>query len=368
METSWLYTFISLFFLVLLLFKLSTKKRQKLPPSPKPTLPFLGHLHLLKHPLHRTLHQLSQKLGPIISLHLGNRLTVVVSSAALVEECFTKNDVVLANRPRFPVGQHIGYNFTTLVACSYNEYWRNLRRVTAIEVFSSIRLNTFTSIRQDEVRRLLRKLYHKNSSQHDEFARVVIRNMLTELTFNNIMRMVSGKRYFGEEEDDETAKYFRELIEEAFLLGGAANPGNFSPFLRWIDYGGYEKNLTRTAEKMDVFLQEMIAEHRRDQSKDTVISHLLSLQESQPQLYTDTVIKGIIIVMLLAGTDTSAVTLEWAISALLNHPEKLDKARAEIDSFIGNDRLVNESDVSKLHTSKALSLRPSDYSQRRHYL
>ncbi|KAL0337440.1 UNVERIFIED_CONTAM: cytochrome [Sesamum calycinum] len=52
--------------------------------------------------------------------------------------------------------------------------------------------------------------------------------------------------------------------------------------------------------------------------------------------------------MLLAGTDTSVVTIEWAMSALLNHPEKLDKARAEIDNFIGNNRLVNESDLSKL--------------------
>uniref|UniRef100_A0A1W7HBX3 (+)-piperitol/(+)-sesamin synthase n=1 Tax=Scoparia dulcis TaxID=107240 RepID=A0A1W7HBX3_SCODU len=347
METSWLTwlcTIISLSVLVLA-FKLSSKKRLKLPPSPAPRLPFLGHFLLLKSPLHQTCHQLSQKLGPIFSLNIGNRYIVVVSSSTLVEECFTKNDIVLANRPKFPIGQYIGYNFSTLVASSYNEKWRNLRRVSAIEVFSSIRLNTFTSIRQDEVRRLLQKLYRRSN---DAFARVELRNMLTELTFNNIMRMVSGKRYFGEEEDDEKAKYFRVLIEDVFQLGGAVNPGNFSPFFRWIDYQGYEKKLKRTAEKMDVFLQGMLDEQRRDKSKDTVISHLLSLQESQPEYYNDTDIKGLIIVMLLAGTDTSAVTLEWAMSALLNHPKELEKARAEIDNFAGNDRLINESDISKL--------------------
>lgn len=52
--------------------------------------------------------------------------------------------------------------------------------------------------------------------------------------------------------------------------------------------------------------------------------------------------------LILAGTDTSAVTLEWALSCLLNHPEELRKAREEIDSKIGLYRLVEESDISNL--------------------
>ncbi|CDP08862.1 unnamed protein product [Coffea canephora] len=42
--------------------------------------------------------------------------------------------------------------------------------------------------------------------------------------------------------------------------------------------------------------------------------------------YTDQIIKGIILVMLIVGTDTSSVTIEWALSLLLNHPEVLEKA------------------------------------------
>ena len=51
---------------------------------------------------------------------------------------------------------------------------------------------------------------------------------------------------------------------------------------------------------------------------------------------------------MLAGTDTSAVTVEWAMSLLLNHPEVLEKARAEIEAQIGSDRLIDEQDLSKL--------------------
>ena len=52
--------------------------------------------------------------------------------------------------------------------------------------------------------------------------------------------------------------------------------------------------------------------------------------------------------MLLAGTDTSAVTLEWAMSNLLNHPDGLKKARAELDAQIGQERLIDEPDIAKL--------------------
>lgn len=52
--------------------------------------------------------------------------------------------------------------------------------------------------------------------------------------------------------------------------------------------------------------------------------------------------------MLLAATDTSAVTIEWAISLLLNHPGVLEKARAQVDEYIGHERLVEETDLPNL--------------------
>ncbi|KAH6784358.1 cytochrome P450 [Perilla frutescens var. hirtella] len=343
METSWLYPLLSLWFLVIA-FKFFAKGKKKLPPSPALTFPLLGHLHLLKFPLHRTFNKFSQKLGPIFSLRLGTRLMVVVSSPAVVEECFTKNDVVLANRPRFIIGKYIGYNYTSLVGAPYGDYWRNLRRLTTVEIFSSARLNTFQSIRHDEVRLMLEKIYRKSCQG---FARVELRPLLSELTFNNIMRMVAGKRYFGVGEDDVEAKEFRELIKEVFSLGGIST-ADFFPALRWFDYKGVEKNLARISAKMDVSLKRLLDEQRRNKDGNTMISHLLLLQESEPEHYTDEFIKCIILVMLLVGTDTSSVTVEWAMSALLNNPEKLEKARAEIDTIIGCDRVVNESDLAKL--------------------
>lgn len=52
--------------------------------------------------------------------------------------------------------------------------------------------------------------------------------------------------------------------------------------------------------------------------------------------------------LLIAATDTSIVTLERAMSNLLNQPEILKKDEDELDTLIGQDRFVYEPDVSKL--------------------
>ncbi|XP_023914331.2 cytochrome P450 81E8 [Quercus suber] len=350
MEDMLLYSSLSLLLLLAVAFKflLQTRTKHKhLPPSP-PSLPILGHLHLLKKPFHRTFRHFSQKYGNIFSLKFGSQLVVVVSSPSAVDECFTKNDIILANRPRFLATKHIAYNHTTVAAASYGDHWRNLRRISALEIFSTNRLNMFLGIRTDEVKHLLHKL-SRNSCQG--FAKVELKSMFTELTFNIIMRMVVGKRYYGEDvKDEEEARKFRGIMKELAGLGGASNPQECVPLLRWIDHGGLEKRLMKLANKTDAFLQGLIDEKRSKEEKgNTMIDHLLSLQKSQPEYYTDQIIKGLILVLLGAGTDTSAVTLEWAMSNLLNHSQVLKKARAELDNQIGQEKLINELDVSKLH-------------------
>ncbi|XP_010444931.1 PREDICTED: cytochrome P450 81D11-like [Camelina sativa] len=141
-----------LFIFITITFWLTRSNRKlNLPPSPATSLPVIGHLHLLKPRLHRLLLSFSQSLenAPIFHLRLGNRLVYVVSSRSIAEECFTKNDVVLADRPVFTVSKHIGYNATHMVAAPYGEHWKNLRRIAAVEIFSSQRLNTFLYIRKD---------------------------------------------------------------------------------------------------------------------------------------------------------------------------------------------------------------------------
>lgn len=52
--------------------------------------------------------------------------------------------------------------------------------------------------------------------------------------------------------------------------------------------------------------------------------------------------------MVAGGTESSAVTVEWAISELLKKPEIFDKATEELDRAIGRERWVEEKDIANL--------------------
>ncbi|KAL3571515.1 hypothetical protein D5086_025419, partial [Populus alba] len=146
---------------------------------------------------------------------------------------------------------------------------------------------------------------------------VDMRTVFFELVLNIMMRMIAGKRYYGENVSDvEEAKRFRAIHTESFLLEEQRRK-----ILEGDCCGEKKKNL---------------------------IQVLLSLQETEPEYYTDDIIKGLIVVLLLAGTHTSSTTMEWALSLLLNNPEVLEKAQREIDEQIGHDRLMDEADLAHL--------------------
>ncbi|KAE9606800.1 putative oxidoreductase [Lupinus albus] len=348
MDTNLVYYALILLFLITwkLLF---TKRSKNLPPSP-PSLPLIGNLHQLKQPIHRTFHNLSQKYGPIFSLRFGSQQVVIVSSASGAEECFTKNDIILANRFQSIKGKYIAFDNTTLITSSYGDHWRNLRRISSLEILSSHRLNSFSGFRKDETIRLLKKL---SRDSYEGFTKVELKSMFAELTFNTIMRMVCGKRYYGEDSDETSsmeAKKFRDVMDEISKFNLGTNVLHFIPIARWFDFSNGYKKLREVGEKVDEVFQGLIDEHRNNkkENSNTMIDHLLSLQESQPEYYTDQIIKGLIMVLIVAGTETSAVTLEWAMSSLLNNPKVLEKARIELDNEIGHDNLIEEADITKL--------------------
>ena len=135
-----------------------------------------------------------------------------------------------------------------------------------------------------------------------------MKSKLSEQSFNVIMRMVAGKRYFGlDEADSDEAKLFRDIIKELFELSGASDPGNFIPALRWLNYHSFEKRMKILHKKADSFMQSLIDENPirtrkicpgidQEEKTRTMIDSMLSLQESEPNYYTDEIIKGMILV------------------------------------------------------------------------
>nr|GFD11481.1 cytochrome P450 71A1-like [Tanacetum cinerariifolium] len=65
-------------------------------------------------------------------------------------------------------------------------------------------------------------------------------------------------------------------------------------------------------------------------------------------------IKGFILDLLAGGTETSAVTVEWAIAEILKKPGIFRKATEELDAVIGRDRWVDEKDMPNLPYIRAI--------------
>ncbi|KAF9622008.1 hypothetical protein IFM89_029228 [Coptis chinensis] len=173
------------------------------------------------------------------------------------------------------------------------------------------------------------------------------------------MRMMAGKRYYGEQVgDSEEVKRFQELVRETLRLSDFSNVGDFLPIWRWIGGDkGFQNEMLGLKAKRDKFLEDLLEEHRRlrsdlkfdrEEKQTPLIQVLLSLQEAEPEHYTDDVVKGIMWDLFAAGTDTSKSTMEWAMSLLLNNPHVLKKAQEEIDLHVEPGRLLDESDVEKL--------------------
>ncbi|PWA54411.1 cytochrome P450 [Artemisia annua] len=316
--------------------KIALKKHQNLPPSPFPCLPILGHLYLVKSPLYRALGKLSERHGPILMLKFGTRRALLVSSLAAVEECLTTNDITFANRPHLLAGKHLGYDYTTLIWSSYGDHWRNLRRIASLELLSTHRLQTLNSVRAEEVRLLAKKVYQG-----------AMKDGTVEM--KSIYYGASG-------EDVEETRRFKETLMETLVLMESTNISDYLPLWKWFGGRKLEKRMVALRDKRDGFMQGLLDEHKRkmvvsnigNEEKKNLIEVLLKLQETEHEYYNDEVIKGLMQVLLSAGTDTSNGTMEWMLSLLLNNPKALKKAQEEIDSYVGVHRLINESDISDL--------------------
>ncbi|XP_040380822.1 cytochrome P450 81Q32-like [Oryza brachyantha] len=320
------------------------------------SLPLLGHFHLLRKPYHVTLAALGT--APLVTLRLGARRTLLVSTYAAAEECFTTHDVALAGRPQLLAGKHVGYGHTTLVWLHYGDRWRNLRRVLVVELFSAARLAALAADRRAEAVSLVRNILRDVSgappspSSSSSCTVITFRPRFFEMVFNVLMRSLTAHRHGA---GGDVAR-FEHLVEETFAVSGTLGLSDFFPGLWWVDrLRGVEAKTANLAAAHDAFITDIIDGHKRmrdagvgDGGKRSTIDVLLRLQESDPKNYTDTVIKGLVLIILAAGTDTTTVTTEWLMAALLKHPEVFRRVRDEIDATVGTGRLVEEADITNL--------------------
>ncbi|CAN6174468.1 unnamed protein product [Urochloa humidicola] len=332
----------------------------KLPPGPKPW-PIIGNLNLIGELPHRSIHELSKQYGPIMQLRFGSMPVAIGSSAEMARLFLKTHDAAFSGRPTLSVGKYTAYNSSDIMWSQYDAYLRQARKICATELFSARRLESFEHIRDEEMRGILRDLWHAALGRE----RVVqLRGYLQMMTLGMISRMVLGKKYIQVEASTVfTAAEFREIVDELFALNGVFNVGDFVPWLHWMDLQGYVRRMKRASKTFGRFLDHILDEHdqrRRVEGEGFVVRDMVDVLlqlADDPHLevpLTRDNVKALTQDMILGGSDTTTMTIEWAISELLKNPESLAMATEELDRVIGRERLVTERDFPHLPYMEAV--------------
>ncbi|GAB2274007.1 hypothetical protein Dimus_008777 [Dionaea muscipula] len=128
---------------------------KRLPPGPS-GLPIVGNLFDLGAKPHQSLAKLAKIHGPIFSLQVGYKTTVVVSSASAAKEICHKSDALFSNRTvPDSLTAHHHHDHSVALLPSSSSRWKILRKICATQVFSNSRLELTQDLRKKKVVQLL---------------------------------------------------------------------------------------------------------------------------------------------------------------------------------------------------------------------
>ncbi|KAL5700479.1 laurate 7-monooxygenase [Ranunculus cassubicifolius] len=324
-------------------------KMGKLPPGP-PRWPIFGNLLQLGPLPHKDFASFCDKYGPLVYLRLGSVDAITTNDPEIIREILLRQDEVFASRPKTLAAVHLAYGCGDVALAPLGPHWKRMRRICMEHLLTTKRLESFADQRTQEARHLVRDVWARTQSGEV----VNLRKVLGAFSMNNVTRMLLGKQYFGvESAGPDEAMEFMNVTHELFWLLGLIYLGDYLPIWRWFDPFGCEKKMRDVERRIDDFHVRIIEEHRKGQSNGDIrdfVDILLSLPgENGAQHMDDTDIKALIQDMIAAATDTSSVTNEWAMAEVIKNPQVLIKIQKELDSVVGRDRMVTESDLPRLN-------------------
>ncbi|KAJ8446282.1 hypothetical protein Cgig2_005813 [Carnegiea gigantea] len=297
--------------------------KYNLPPGPK-GLPLIGNLHQLD-PLIRTPHislfNLAKIYGPILSLQLGCRSTVVIQSASVAKEVLKAQDHSFCNRPAMVAYRRLSYNGLDLAFAPYNEYYTEMRKICVVNLFSSKKVQSYAPIRREEVSRMMQKISSLSSASEI----VNLSELVTALTSSIICRAAFGKS--------------------------------------WLDkLSGLSSKLDRVFKDLDKFYDEIISDHldpnrlKDDDHHQDIVDVLLQLQKEHCFSFELTLdhIKAVLMNIILAGRDPSACMIVWAMVELMRNPMVMRKAQEELRTILQDKSFIEEEDLPKLEYFRAV--------------
>ncbi|XP_059443375.1 cytochrome P450 71D11-like [Corylus avellana] len=351
-------------FLIFMLMVLKIGKRFKthdslsLPPGPW-KLPIFGNMHNFASglPPHRALRELAKKHGPLMMLRLGEVSTLVVTSAEYAKEVMKTHDAIFAYRPSVLSSEILSYDSTNIGFAPLGNYWRQLRKICVLELLSPKRVESYKSLREDELSNLIKLIGSKAGSTVN----------LSRVVFSTVYGITS-RAAFGNKCGEQ--ERFIEIMKEVIKLFAGFNIADFFPSIKVLHViSGVRPRLETMHKVVDSIMQKIINDHMAKAAsakageaaaaadQEDLVDVLLKFHEQAGDSefsLTFNNIKAVMLDIFAAGSETSAITIIWAMSQMMKNPEVMKKAQAEVREVFNAKGLIDETAVNEMKYLKLL--------------
>ncbi|KAI3711328.1 hypothetical protein L2E82_41331 [Cichorium intybus] len=332
---------------------ISGRRNSRLPPGPY-AFPIIGNLLEFGVKPHHSLAILSKRYGHLMSLKLGSRTTIVISSPDMAKEFFQTHDISFSSRSvpnAVRAGDSDKYSIVWLPA---GDQWRKLRRITKEYLFSQQQLDASEWLRREKVLELLN---HVNQCCTNEKAlNIGGAAFTTSLNILSNFMFSMDLAQYGLESTQE----FKDAVCSLLEASGKPSLPDLFPILNSLDPFGLLQQENVNASKLLTIFENII--NKRLQTRSTsssydgvsmtnkdVLDLLLDYNLKDESNFSQFDMKHLFLSLYIAGTDTTSNTLEWAMAELIRNPKKMEMARLELGKLMQNaDRDLHEDDISQL--------------------
>ncbi|CAI0447841.1 unnamed protein product, partial [Linum tenue] len=216
----------------------------------------------------------------------------------------------------------LGYNYAAIGFASYGTYWRDMKKMVMTELLSVNRIKALRHVQISEVDFLIADLYHQSKA-----GSIAITEALQGYVLNIITRMVAGKRYFVKTNHHRAVSGGRpigQVMREFMLVTGTLVPSDLIPLLGWFGFQGVVNTMKRVSKELDVIMESWIDEHKKKKKKQLANPDLIDVMLSEIKDEVtyghkrEDIIKATAMSLIVAGSDTTSITLTWIRMACCN--------------------------------------------------
>jgi cytochrome P450 len=113
--------------------------------------------------------------------------------------------------------------------------------------------------------------------------------------------------------------------------------------LRRSGFGNTTGAIASAMQRLDEVIHAEIANRRGQddlEAREDILSLLMQARDEDGQPMTDGELRDELVTLLLAGHETTATAVAWAVERLVRHPDKLERLVAELDEGSGDEYLM----------------------------